>query len=70
MLVQEFLTGAEYSVGLIGNPGLYLVAIAAGMLVGTTALIALKSIRGDVVETEPRPHEAPATVVPGNVVAA
>jgi len=62
--------GGIWVVGLIGNPGLYLVAIAAGMLVGTTALIALKSIRGDVVETEPRPHEAPATVVPGNVVAA
>lgn len=62
--------GGIWVVGLIGNPGLYLVAIVAGMAVGTTALIALKSIRGDVVETEPRPQETAAPVVPGNVVAA
>ena len=62
--------GGIWVVGLIGNPGLYLVAIIAGMLLSATALIALKSIRGDVVETEPRPQEAPATVVPGTVVAA
>jgi len=62
--------GGIWVVGLIGNPGLYLVAILAGMLVGATALIALKSIRGDVVETEPRSQEAPAAVVTGKVVAA
>jgi PTS system fructose-specific IIC component len=62
--------GGIWVVGLIGNPGLYLVAILAGMLVSATALVTLKSLRGDVVETEPRPRETSATVVPGNVVAA
>ena len=57
-------------VGLIGNPGLYLVAIATGMLVSATALIALKSLRGDVIEAEPRPQEASSAVVAGTVVAA
>jgi PTS system fructose-specific IIC component len=62
--------GGIWVVGLIGNPGLYVSAILAGMLVGATALIALKSIRGDVIETEPQPEPVTATVVPGNVVAA
>jgi PTS system fructose-specific IIC component len=62
--------GGIWVVGLIGNPGLYLVAILAGMAVSATALIALKSIRGDVVETEPRAQEAPATIVRGDVIAA
>jgi PTS system fructose-specific IIC component len=62
--------GGIWVVGLIGNPGLYLVAIAAGMLVGTTALVSLKSLRGDVVEDEPQREETSARVVPGTVVAA
>jgi hypothetical protein len=40
------------------------------LLVSATALVTLKSLRGDVVETEPRPRETSTTVVPGNVVAA
>jgi PTS system fructose-specific IIC component len=62
--------GGIWVVGLIGNPGLYLVAIAAGMLVSTTALVALKSLRGDVVEDEPQREETSARVAPGTVVAA
>jgi PTS system fructose-specific IIC component len=62
--------GGIWVVGLIGNPGLYVLAILAGMLIGATALIALKSLRGDVVETEPQAQAASAAVVPGNVVPA
>jgi PTS system fructose-specific IIC component len=62
--------GGIWVVGLIGNPALYVLAILAGMAVSAAAVIALKSIRGDVVETEPQAQVATAAVVPGNVVAA
>jgi PTS system fructose-specific IIC component len=62
--------GGIWVVGLIGNPVLYVLAILAGMAVSAVAVIALKSIRGDVVETEPQAQVASAQVVPGNVVAA
>jgi PTS system fructose-specific IIC component len=62
--------GGIWVVGLIGKPGFYLVAIAAGMLVGTAAVVALKALRGDVVEAEAEPEERAAAVVPGRVVPA
>ncbi len=62
--------GGIWVVGLIGKPGFYLIAIAAGMLVGTAAVVALKALRGDVVEAESEPEATSATVVPGRVVPA
>jgi PTS system fructose-specific IIC component len=64
--------GGIWVVGLIGNPGLYLAAILAGVAVSTVCVVALKSIRGNVIETERLPKEAaaPAPVFSGNVVAA
>ncbi len=60
--------GGIWVVGLIGKPGFYLVAIAAGVLVSTAALVALKALRGDVVEAEAEPEgTTSAAVVPGRV---
>jgi fructose PTS system EIIBC or EIIC component len=63
--------GGIWVVGLIGEPVLYLVAIVAGVAVSAVSVIALKAVRGEVVETEePASQESSAPVVAGNVVTA
>ncbi|PTL59668.1 PTS fructose transporter subunit IIBC [Paraconexibacter algicola] len=47
--------GGIWVVGLIGNPLLYVVALAAGIAVSTGAVIALKSRRGEVTEDATSP---------------
>ncbi|HET8977443.1 MAG TPA: fructose-specific PTS transporter subunit EIIC [Solirubrobacteraceae bacterium] len=60
--------GGIWVVGLIGRPALYLVAIAAGVLVSATLVIVLKTVRGNVpVAEEPREQ---AQVSRGAVIAA
>jgi PTS system fructose-specific IIC component len=63
--------GGIWVVGLIGEPILYLAAIIAGVAVSTVCVVALKSLRGNIVEIEETPQrEASTPVVAGNVVAA
>jgi PTS system fructose-specific IIC component len=45
--------GGIWVIGLIGHPALFLVAIAAGMVVTTAAVVALKSVRRPVQTTAP-----------------
>jgi len=55
--------GGIWVVGLIGNPGLYLVAIAAGVVTSAALVIALKSLRANApaAETEEQPGSASAS---------
>ena len=63
--------GGIWVVGLIGQPALYLIAIVAGLAVSAVSVIALKTVRGEVIETEElAPQEAAGPVVAGNVVPA
>jgi PTS system fructose-specific IIC component len=62
--------GGIWVVGLIGRPGLYLLAILAGVLTGAAAVITLKSIRATVPAVEGQAEESAAPVVPTSVVAA
>ena len=48
--------GGIWVVGLIGNPGLYLLAIATGVVTSATLVIALKSVRATVPATEEQPE--------------
>ncbi|MFE6361002.1 fructose-specific PTS transporter subunit EIIC [Streptomyces sp. NPDC057806] len=63
--------GGIFVVPLIGNPLLYLVAIAAGVCVTTALVVALKGMRKPVPGTEPgEPGTAAATPEPKQPVAA
>ncbi|AZQ70066.1 PTS lactose transporter subunit IIC [Streptomyces luteoverticillatus] len=55
--------GGAFVVPLIGQPLLYLVAIAAGTAVGAALVVLLKGLRGQEPETEPQPEATtPAAV--------
>jgi fructose PTS system EIIBC or EIIC component len=65
--------GGIWVVGLIGRPGLYVLAIAAGVLLATALVTALKSMRGTApipADAEALLGEAAAPAVPHEVVAA
>jgi PTS system fructose-specific IIC component len=65
--------GGIWVVGLIGRPGLYVLAIGAGVLVATGLTVALKTMRGTApipAEAEDLLGEVPAPAVPKEVVAA
>jgi PTS system fructose-specific IIC component len=47
--------GGIWVVGLIGKPALYLLAIAIGTVVGAVCVVAAKSFRRPVIETEDEP---------------
>jgi PTS system fructose-specific IIC component len=60
--------GGIWVIGLIGKPGLYLIAILAGMLISATLVIALKSLWRKAPADEPT--TAPASIDTGAVVTA
>jgi PTS system fructose-specific IIC component len=62
--------GGIWVVGLIGRPGLYLLAIAAGVLVSAAAVVGLKSVRRTVAMTEEQPQDVSVPVGPGAAIAA
>jgi fructose PTS system EIIBC or EIIC component len=62
--------GGIWVVGLIGNPGLYLLAIATGVVTGAGLVIGLKSLRATVPAVEEEPRESAATSPSSAVIAA
>jgi PTS system fructose-specific IIC component len=62
--------GGIWVVGLIGRPGLYLLAIATGVLVSAAAVVGLKSVRRTVAVTEEQPQDVSVPVGPGAAIAA
>jgi PTS system fructose-specific IIC component len=60
--------GGIWVVGLIGRPGLYLIAILAGVFVACASLLALKTVRGTVEAEEQQ--DMSAAVAPRPIIAA
>ena len=61
--------GGIWVVGLIGRPGLYLLAILTGVAFSATAVIALKAARG-TVPVAAEQQDVAAGVPPSAVIAA
>jgi PTS system fructose-specific IIC component len=62
--------GGIWVVGLIGRPGLYLLAIAAGVFVACASVIALKSLRHAVPVTEDEEARSASETITGSPLVA
>jgi len=62
--------GGIWVVGLIGKPGLYVLAILAGIAVSTVSVLGLKAKRGEIPADGAVPASPTASVVPGSAVPA